>query len=75
MFRDEMTVQFQTAALFVILRVLRRKKWLEPADLTELRIALEHNRVPENLRNKLTRLLDETVLERETKKDTPRKQD
>lgn len=75
MFRNGLSAQFQDTALLVILRVLRRKKWLEPADLAELRIALEHNREPENLSNKLHRLLDETVLERETKKDTPRKRD
>lgn len=68
---DRLTPAAQDTALLVILRVMRRKKMLKPADLTDLRVALMHNRGVENVKDKLLRLLEETWLEKEEKKDTP----
>lgn len=72
---DHLTPHFQNTALLVILRVLRRRKMLKPADLTDLRLALHKNHAPEELSGKIARLLEETVLEREERRETPRKQD
>lgn len=70
---NDLDRRFVETAIFVVLRVLRRKKLLTPADLTDLRVALEHRRVPDDLVAKAHRLLAEQPLEREDRRETPRK--
>lgn len=70
--RDEVDFGFLKAFVLVFLRVARRKSWLKPADLTELRVALKEGRRGE-FYDQLNRLLEETQMDREEKRETPRK--
>jgi len=72
--RDEVDYRFLRAFVIVVLKVLRRKYLLKPSDLTELRIALEEGARGETYQ-RISRILEETAMEREEKKDTPKKHD
>lgn len=69
--RNEVDHRFLRAFVIVVLRVLRRKYLLKPADLTELRIALDEGARGETY-DRLKRELEETTMDREEKRETPR---
>lgn len=69
---DRVDHRFLSAFVLVTLKAMRRKNMLKPADLTELRLALQSgSRGP--VYERLKRVLDETVLEKEERRETPRK--
>ena len=73
---ERLNWRFVETAIFVFLRVARRKNWLKPADLTELRLAAENRTPPDPpVPTRIARLLAETWAEKEERKDTPRKPD
>lgn len=69
---DYIDVRFLSVAIPVILRVMRRRNMLKPADLTDLRVALQ-NGARGDMYHRLSRILDETVMDREEKRETPKK--
>lgn len=71
---DQIDYRFLSVAIPVILRVMRRRNMLKPADLTDLRVALG-NSLPSDMTARLHRILDETQMDREEKRETPRKRD
>lgn len=63
------------ALLVVVLRALRRKKLLYPADLTEIAVQAGRLGIHHDTKRAMLRIAAETVMDREEKRETPRKHD